>query len=199
MKIESSFYRIWSWLTDILLLNLLWLVVILVGVGIPFGAATVAAFQIARKLVLQEETLIIRDFFILIRKNFISNTIHGLFVIGLILVMVYQYFLVQQMDYFGIKIIYYAMLLEFIIIINYLFPLISHFEGSFTNYWKSSLFLSHLHIWTTVKVVTTFIGAMVLVVFVHPLFLFFMIGILFVSNAYHFTPLLSSIEKSIIE
>jgi uncharacterized membrane protein YesL len=148
--------RIWN----MILLNILWLLFTVVGLGI-FGIlpATTAVFAIVRSWIMKKDTLnLFKEFWKHYRAEFKRANIFGLFV------WVFAYFFyidwkfVQKIDD-GYSLVGYILLLSlffiFSLILIYLFPLVVHYNISFGKAVKTGLLLALLNPIYSVLIIVT--------------------------------------------
>jgi uncharacterized membrane protein YesL len=138
--------RIWN----IILLNILWLLFTVVGLGL-FGIfpATIAVFAILRSWNLKKETLsLIKEFWKHYRAEFKKVNIFGIFVWVFVYFFYIDWEFVQKIDD-GYSLVGYIILLSlffiFSLILIYLFPLVVHYNISFGKAVKTGLLLALLN------------------------------------------------------
>jgi len=138
-------------LTDVLLLNLLWLLFSLPIVTI--GCSTAAAFSVAMKFVDESEGHIFSDFI----SGFKANWKQGL-PLGIISVIagmaIYLDFFIADNSEKGLPFLIIGFLTAYFLIFSllYVFPLIVRYENSIANSLKNSFRLAMRHIGRTILV-----------------------------------------------
>lgn len=176
-----GYYRICTWITKFVYLNLLWLGFSVAGL-IVFGSfpATIAMFAVVRKWVMGEtEIPIFQTFKIAFKKEFLKGNLLGylLFAIGYILYIDLQYVRLQEGLLFhflsyailGLFFIYFVILL-------YVVPLFVHFETKIFRYMKWSLVIGITHPILTCLMAAGLVVGYYLVTSIMPGLLLFVMG-----------------------
>ncbi|MGI6070975.1 MAG: YesL family protein [Blautia sp.] len=166
MKIDFSgkFYTVGTRITDIVLLNLIYLVFCLPVVTI--GAATTALYYVALKMAENKDSYIFRSFFKSFKENFRQSTIIWLIllVIGLFISIDFRIILAQDGSFFKIFLYLLSMttvLLLFVLL--YVFPVLSKFYNSIKATFKNAFLMSLRHLPYTLAIF--FISALPFLVF----------------------------------
>ncbi len=140
------FYEIANWIMRIVLLNVMWMIFTLLGLGIfGFFPATAAMFTIVRKWLLGEKDIaVVKTFWHAYKTNFVQINIIG-FVMGLIGLILYvdfrffqasEYVVLSLLNFF----IIFAAFIYFAVVL-YLFPLYVHFKCNTMEYIKRSFII----------------------------------------------------------
>lgn len=163
-SVDSPLYRFASRLTDILILNLLW---ILCSIPIfTIGAATTAVYYVNLKMVKNEEVYIARSFFKSFKENFKQSTIMWLiFLFATIVLATDYYYLFQISDKSNIvlKGITVLATILYLFAILYAFPLQARYENPIKRTIFNSIIISIRYFKRTLIIigllaVITFIG-----------------------------------------
>ena len=170
---DSKFMQVLGRITDLILLNLLFLITCLPVFTI--GASVTALYSISFRLMREEYNGIVKPYFKAFRDNFKPAT--AAFSILLLTAVPAVYYLTQTTSLKGIL---------FILIItialmtgSYAFPWISQFENSAIQSLKNALFLSVSHLPRTAAILA--INLMPVIVWVLNLDLFIQISFLWIS------------------
>lgn len=163
-SIDSPFYRFASKLTDILILNLLWILCSIPIVTI--GASTTAIYYVSLKMVKNEEEYIVKSFFHSFKQNFKQSTIMWLIflVFGVILGTDYYYlFNLSDNPSLFLKGITVLASILYVFCILYAFPLIARYENTIGRTIMNSVAISIRYIFRTIIIilmiaVLTFLG-----------------------------------------
>ncbi|MCM0647310.1 DUF624 domain-containing protein [Clostridium swellfunianum] len=197
MNLNGSFYKYWSFISDIIILNLLWLAVTLIGAGITFGAATSACYAVMSKIVNKKNYSVFKDFFSEFKRNFKQATIVWLILGSLGALSAYNYSLAVNTGSFLVTVIFYASVFQLIIISLYVFMVIAAFEGSITTYIINSLIIANRHIPSTILIISSLIGTIFLTFYVSSFLNLIVWGIFFLSSSYWAKGILEGYKKSI--
>ena len=163
-SVDSPLYRFASRLTDILILNLLW---ILCSIPIfTIGAATTAVYYVNLKMVKNEEVYIARSFFKSFKENFKQSTIMWLiFLFATVVLATDYYYLFQISDKSNIvlKGITVLATILYLFAILYAFPLQARYENPIKRTIFNSIIISIRYFKRTLIIigllaVITFIG-----------------------------------------
>jgi len=125
-------------------LNILWFVCCL-----PIftaGASTTALFYVSLKIVKNEEGNITKDFFRAFRENFKKGTIIGLILLALGILLALDGYVFYHMWFENVfwticMAIFFLAVAAYVIIIMYIFPLLSRFENTIKAMFTNSIML----------------------------------------------------------
>lgn len=137
----SGLFELFEWITSLAYLNILWLAFTILGVGfLGIFPSTIAMFSVTRKWVQGEgDRSIFKLFWSTYRKEFLKSQVYGYFLvlIGVWLVFDLKFFLHQQGTAFLIlRVISLALLIVYLLVLFYLFPMYVHFQMKFYQYLK---------------------------------------------------------------
>jgi uncharacterized membrane protein YesL len=159
-SIDGPLYKIGNIIYYLLVGNLLWFVFSLPTLFLTAGASTTALFYIMGKVVRGEDISVFKDFWKSFKTNFKQATI-------IWLVMLVAYFIIftniRNMYLLGnmAKYMYplqIALLIEFLIITVYTFPILSRYDMATKNVIKSAFYMGNRHIFTTILCIGTVVG-----------------------------------------
>jgi len=163
-SVDSPLYRFASRLTDILILNLLW---ILCSIPIfTIGAATTAVYYVNLKMIKNEEVYIVRSFFKSFKENFKQSTIMWLIYLFAAIVLATDYyylFQISEKSNIVLKGITVLATILYLFAILYAFPLQARYENPIKRTIFNSIIISIRYFKRTIiiiglLVVITFIG-----------------------------------------
>jgi len=142
LNINSSFFKFWNKLIDLLFLNLLMLLCCIPVITI--GPAVTAAYAVLLKMVDDEEGYIYKDFFKYFKSNFKKGFILGIIFIAAVYALYIEWQVVTKMDdvnfiFIGIAIISTAIVIAALL---YVFPLTARYENTIFNTIKNSFHIS---------------------------------------------------------
>ncbi len=164
-SVVNKYYNFSVAFTKILLLNTLWVLCTLLGLGIfGFMPATVAMFSVTRKWSLGEKDIpVVQTFWDTYKREFLKANSFGVLFIGVLYVLIVSYGILSTQTgapYIISGYIIIALLLLFLIGITYFFPLYVHFDLKFMDYikWPLTIGLSHPILTFLLLVGTTIIG-----------------------------------------
>lgn len=178
---DSPFWRTLSKFSDILILNLLF-----VFCSIPvatIGASYTALYYVMRKLVKNEEGSIVKTFFTSFKNNFKQATIIWLIMFlagGLLALALYLTARLQMILNYALI----AFSVLYIIVLSYVFPILSQFNVSVIKCIKNAFFLGIAHLPLTILIVALNLLPFILIFFninllflIPPLMLLFGFGL----------------------
>jgi len=183
-SLDGPFYKYGNMLADIMILSVLWWILALpllfaftlgfeytiflilcVPLGIPAGAGTTAMFYVTTRRVTDRDGYLFRDFFRSFKNNFKQATLVWIILsaIGFIL-----YLNITEMANLGIsptfQMFLYPFQLVFLIelVLNtlYIFVIIARFDMKFKDIFKTTVYMVHRHLLTTIMLVILLIGVM---------------------------------------
>ena len=149
--IDSGFYRLLEKFTNILLLNLLWIISCLPIITI--FPATVAMFGVVRQWNQNKEPNIFKSYFFFFKENFLRSFIYG--IIWFVLAFLLYFNVTVSLEMSGafmmimVSILMFFSLL-FIMASVFLLPIMVHYEMSWINYIKNAILFSITQIKTTI-------------------------------------------------
>lgn len=191
----------WYLITDIILLNFLFLATTLIGIFITFGASSTALFSVMFKLLDRtRQTQVITEYFNDFKNNFIESTLSWLIVVVLSLLLFFNYnfgvnYNLEVFRYISI-IIGFQLFITFL----YLFPVISFFKSpNYLRLFLNSFLLANKHLLTTILVISSLIGSVFLVLYVSPAFILLTIGLYTISSAFQINKVFQKYKENMEE
>lgn len=148
--LANSLYRLCEWIMRFAYVNLLWIIFSIFGLIIfGFIPATVAMFAIVRKWIMGEQDLkIFKEFWTLYRKDLFKANVLGyiLLITGYVLSIELQILrasdnIVYFISSFGVI----ALIVLYIIVVMYFFPIFVHFNLKFREYFKWPFIIGVIH------------------------------------------------------
>lgn len=138
----ARIYRVLEVFTDLVYLNLLWMVACLPVVTI--APASAAMFGVVRGWMRGKDTPIAREFFSLFRENFGRSLVVGLVWSGLGAFLAVDFLLVGQMESFRrpLYVVFLALALLYVSATVYLFPVVANYELDWKGVIRNSLLFS---------------------------------------------------------
>ncbi len=149
--------RLLSTLTDLIILNLLWLVCSLPLVTV--GASTTACYYVCLRMT-RGEYRVARDFFQAFRQNFKQSTVLWLIFALLAAFLIFDFKFLVVVSFTGqgvVKVVLLMLSALCIFAALYAFPLLAQFENTLKKTLQNALLLSIQHIWKTVIMVLIFV------------------------------------------
>lgn len=156
-RIDGPLYKIGNILFYLLVSNFLWIIFSLPLFTI--GASTTALFYVIGKAVRDEDVKIIKDYWKSFKQNFKQATIIWM-IIAVIFFIVYSN--ISNIKIFGnmsrfILPVQVAILIELGIVTIYIFPILSRYNMTMINAFKSSFFMGNRNIITTLLCIASFV------------------------------------------
>lgn len=149
-RIAVSYYNFGKKAMNLLLLNFLWVIFTLLGLGI-FGLlpATTAVFSITRKWARNEEGFpIFKTFWKTYKKEFVQSNLYGLVFAGVTYLLLVSYRILQTqiaLPYLIASYIVIGLLLLVLVGVTYFFPIYVHFDLKKSDYLKWPLIIGINH------------------------------------------------------
>lgn len=176
LNLDSPFMVFLSNLTDVVILNVLFLVCCIPIITI--GPAITAMHYVTLKMVREEDGYVVKSFFKAFRENFKQSLVAWLVFLVITMVFLLDYKILKTI---GMKenmvfaIIIGAIYLFVCLVMMYVFPLLSRFENTLKQTVKNALFMSILHIFKTIVMAIIYVVPFVLVPLHYNLILAFLI------------------------
>lgn len=194
---DRLIWRIMGRIMDVLILAFMWTVTSLPIVTL--GASSTAVYYVALKIVRGEEGPLWKGYWKSFKENFKQATILWLILLALGVFFafdIYYYYVQESTVASGIQAFFIGMLLLLIIVLIYLFPIISRFSNSTGKLFSMSLFMPFKHFGWTVLLVLMFLVFLFLAWFVKP-FTIFAYGTYAYASAYIFVRIFKPYEIAI--
>ena len=194
INLDSGIMRFLARITDLVILQILFLLTCLPVVTI--GAGLTAMFAISRKLHQDSVTSVVRTYFEEFKGNLKKGTVVWLIlaaVAGLLYVDI-SYYIAQE----STVILYVSFFLTGMVyfIFLYIFPIMAWFESGLLSYFKNSLIMACMHLATTMIVTMIYAAVAWLGILVAPLvYLFGLSGIIYISSFFFERALFGSFER----
>lgn len=152
-SIDSPLFKFMQRLTDVFLLNLLWLLFSLPIVTV--GCSTAAAFSVAMKFVDESEGHIWNDFITTFKANWKQGLPLGLISIVAVIAVRLDFFIAENTEGNSLPFLIAGFLTAFFLLFSliYFFPLIVRYENTIPNSLKNSFRLGMKHIGRTVLLI----------------------------------------------
>ena len=175
-SIDSPFMVFLSNLTDVIILNVLFLICSIPIITI--GPAFTAMHYVTLKMVRREDGYIVKPFFKAFKDNFKQSCIAWLVFLVITIVFILDYKILRAgstEENMIFRIIIGAIYLFVCLVMMYVFPLMSRFENTLKQTVKNALFMSILHIFKTIIMAAIYVLPFVLVPLHYNLILAFLI------------------------
>lgn len=176
LNLDSPFMVFLSNLTDVVILNVLFLVCCIPIITI--GPAITAMHYVTLKMVRGEDGYVVKAFFKAFRENFKQSCIVWLVFLVITMVFLLDYKILKTAgmeENIIFAIIIGAIYLFVCLVMMYVFPLLSRFENTLKQTVKNALFMSILHIFKTIVMAVIYVVPLVLVPLHYNLILAFLI------------------------
>lgn len=177
-RIDGPFYKISMFVYYIFTLSFIWLIFSIPLITI--GASTTALFYVIGKLIREENIESIPSAF---WKSFKLNIKQAIIIWVIIMLVLYLiYFNITNIGILLGEIakfiypVYLFLIFEILIIVIYIFPLLSRYHITILNGFKLSLFIGNRHFLTTIECLLVFPGILLLLN-INLLFIFGAIGV----------------------
>lgn len=173
--------------TDLVFVNLLWILVSFLGLFVTVGAATTAMFSVTFHLLRKNEpTNVFSSFMKSFKGNFVASTLVWLILVMLFvpLYMMYHYGLNEGNAWFIV--FAFVGFYQWLIFTLYVFPILAVFNtDSPKTLIKNVILMANMNLWTSFKILGSLAFVVVLMVYVHVSMLLIGIGMYGILVSYH--------------
>ncbi|MEH7495700.1 YesL family protein [Neobacillus niacini] len=145
--IPEWYMRFGDWVLKLLILNILWVVLTLLGLIIfGFFPATVALFAVIRKLVMQDEDVsIFQLFWRTYKLEFVKSNFLGMIVLSIGAILFVDLYILRQLDPSMLNqmliLIVFVLIVVYMALLIYIFPLFVHYDTNIVGYFKYAIIL----------------------------------------------------------
>lgn len=181
---DGVFMRVCNFITNAFLITVLWIMTSLPILTI--GASTTAAYEVSFDFIRKNDVNVVSQYF----KSFVKNLkqtipagIIMLFLLANILFFIISPNIHQQIGVF-LSIVYLVLMMEFILIGIYIFPLLSKFNKDFMTVLKMAFLISHTNILSSMICLILLTSIVVISLFWPPFLLLGMGGYCLCSSFY---------------
>lgn len=172
--------------TDIVYLNLLWLLASFLGLLLTFGASTTAMFRVASQILKSKEPTSVFPLFIQsLKENWKESTLVWLIlvIVGIPIYMMYHYAINTDSPLLAVLAV--VSFYEWMMVTIYIFPVIATFKTkNLTQLFKNVLLMANMNMWTNIKLLGSF-ALVLLLMFIHSSLLLIAVGLYGVLVSYH--------------
>lgn len=172
--------------TDIVYLNILWLLASFLGLLITFGASTTAMFRVAFQILKSKEPTSVFPLFIQsFKENVKESTLVWiiLVVLGVPIYMTYHYAI--NTDSAMLAVFAVVSFYEWMMITIYIFPVMATFQTKHLGQlFKNVLLMANMNMWTNIKLLGSF-AFVLLLMFIHSSLFIIAVGLYGVLVSYH--------------
>ena len=154
LNLNSPVFQFLAKVTDLLILNLLWLICCIPIITI--GPATTAMYYVATKILNDENSGVTRPFFHSFKQNFFQGIALTLIFIATAALLFFDYRFCRTFDGTAEKIMIGAFIffgVVYLMIVSYTFPLLSQYNNTIFGTIKNALFLAMSKIPTALEIV----------------------------------------------
>ncbi len=170
---DRLIWRILSRVTDVLLLGFMWTVTSLPIITI--GASSTAVYYVTLKMARNQEGYLWKGYWKSFKENFKQATILWVILLALAVFFgldIYYYYLQESTLASGVQAFFIGMLVLLIIVVIYIFPIISRFSNSTGRLFSMSIFMPFKHFGWTLALLGMFLLSVFLGWFIKPYFMF---------------------------
>lgn len=145
--IPEWYMRFGDWVLKLLILNILWVMFTLLGLIIfGFFPATVALFAVIRKLVMQDDDVsIFQLFWRTYKLEFVKSNFLGMIVLSIGAILFVDLYILRQLDSSMLNqmliIIVFVLIVVYMALITYIFPVFVHYDTNLFGYFKYAIIL----------------------------------------------------------
>lgn len=153
--IDGKFMSVLNKVADLMILNVIWIICCIPVFTI--GAATSALYYVTLKMVKNEDAYIVKSFFKSFKQNFKQGTLIWLIMLAIGILLSVDLYITLQMQSTITKILVPcigAIMLIYLFILLYIFPLLARFDNTIFHLLKNSLLMGIRHLpWTILNAV----------------------------------------------
>ncbi len=185
--LSGGIYSISLWISRLAILNVLWLIGVIAGLGLfGFAPATIALYTLLRKIVIQKQDIsILRSYLSVYKNQFVSANKYGLpiVILGVFLYLDFRIaFLFDHWVMTLLQVLLISLGIVYIMIITFIFSVQVHYEVSISANWKNAFILGVLHPLTVITNLLIFIIISYITVLIPGLLIFFSFSIMALVN-----------------
>ncbi len=173
--------------TDLVFVNLLWILVSFLGVFVTVGAASTAMFSVTFQLLKKKEpTNVFSSYVKSFKENFVASTLVWLVLVLLFipLYMMYNYGLNQGLSW--LVVVALVGFYQLLIFTLYVFPVMAVFKTrSMLQLIKNVILMANTNLWTNVKIIGSLALVALLMIYIHESMLLIGIGIYGILVSFH--------------
>lgn len=165
-NMDNSFFRALGRLADLMILNITFIICCIPVFTI--GASLTGLYYMALKMAENEESYIIRGFLKSFKQNFKQATLIWLMVLGVGIVLVMDFQILRASEGSLAKFLHIAIIaisFFYLMIVTYIFPVLSRFFNTIRGTLKNSLLMSIAHLPYTVLMIVITIAPVALTFF----------------------------------
>lgn len=161
---ENKFMAFMYRMTDLFLLNVLWIVTSLPV--ITLGASTTALYTVVYKMRKNEESYIARSYFKAFRENFRQGTALWLIILGSGGLLYFDMYITAITGIEGkemLSIVFLIAAVLFLLVVPYVFPVLARFDTTVIQILKIATYLSLRHIYYTLPVLAIILVPVIII------------------------------------
>ncbi|MDA3845284.1 MAG: DUF624 domain-containing protein [Vallitaleaceae bacterium] len=163
--IDGPFQRYGTVMFDLLMVNLLWIIIILLSLGILSGPANVALYTSVNQSIRNSYDSPMRTFFRTFKNKFKVSLIGGILSMLIILTSIFSIFLIEAGHMPSwLTILYYVVIFYLILVAPYFIALVSHTDFKLKKAVKYAVILTIKHFPTSFLIIMIIGGLSILIV-----------------------------------
>src|SRR5690625_2004176 len=175
-KETKGFYIVFEWITKFAFLNVVWIVLIIICLGVfGFIPATASLFSIVRKWLQKEEVPIMKTCWKVYKRSFFALNKIGIIFITIWSVLFYSFMYYLQFNLWitkALSVVLIILLVVLLLMVIYIFPLYAEYEMRNIEYVKTACTLVVLFPFSSIFLFVIIVGSLSLIK-IFPGFIFF--------------------------
>jgi len=177
---------------DIVFVNFLWIFTSLFGILLTAGAAFSAMFRVIYLIIERDEpTSVLLEFKKGFKDSFFKNTLVWVILLILLASIYFMYITSLANNSDILLILSIVGMYQWLIFFIYYFPIVALFKTKRQiDMVKNVIILSNINIWTNIKAIGSIVFILIIIFYVHPVFLVIAIGIYGYLITYHLRKIL---------
>lgn len=173
--------------TDIVFVNLLWILTSFLGLLITCGAATTAMFRVTSQILKKNEpTNVLQLFIQSFKENFWISTLVWVVLLVFAAPLFYMYHYALNQETFILLLIGVVGAYQLLIMTIYIFPIIATFKTkNFYQLMKNTLIIANTNLWTNFKVIGSLAFLILIIFIIHESLILIGVGLYGVLVSFH--------------
>lgn len=173
--------------TDIVFVNLLWILTSFLGLLITLGAATTAMFRVTSQILKKNEPTNVFSLFVeSFKENFWISTLVWVVLLVFAAPLFYMYHYALNQEAFILLLIAIIGAYQLLIVTIYVFPIIATFKTkNFYQLMKNTIIVANTNLWTNFKVLGSLVFLILLIFVVHESLILVGVGLYGVLVSFH--------------
>jgi uncharacterized membrane protein YesL len=176
----KQFAKVISYIGDLVILNLLFLLTVGLTAGLGIGVAFTALHASLFDLKTDEEGYYVKNYFKHLKDDFKGSFVAGLVLLASLAISYLSILISAQIPDDVLKIVFFSLTclieLEIIMTMSFFFPIVAKFQGDWTHHLYLAFWQANRYFYLSIFFAALFVGGIFLCVYVGYYFAFFIFG-----------------------